>query len=348
MNIIDTRHNPANEIAKYPFFDDLEHVEGKDPKTVRQYVAALHEFEVATRFRCFTGYNKESAKVFKHHLDNKKNKQTGEHISESLYVHYLAHVKRFFEWLLANDKNYKKLKKKDIDYLNAQTNRKNKAKAAGHRESHDVSDLLATIRNMPDKTIIERRNKAMFSLCLLTAPRISALQTAQIKSIIYMKDYDAWAFLQNPKDQNTKFSKKITAFFVGNCQDIIDNVLNWLEFLENEGFEAKDAFFPKCKTSFDAAGKPIYTLTKNPIKSQTIIRKALAEACANNNLPYHTPHTFRHSIAREAKKQDNSTELLIALAQNFGEKTGMATLVASYAGDYLDEQARLMKSIALK
>lgn len=35
MSKIDTRHNPANEIVKRKFFEQLEHARnGKDPKTV--------------------------------------------------------------------------------------------------------------------------------------------------------------------------------------------------------------------------------------------------------------------------------------------------------------------------
>jgi integrase len=76
---------------------------------------------------------------------------------------------------------------------------------------------------------------------------------------------------------------------------------------------------------------------------QSQIRGAIKEAFVRNGLPYHHPHTFRHSIARKMKQGENATARLIALAENFGHKGGMSTLVASYGGDYLCERAGILK-----
>jgi hypothetical protein len=46
-------------------------------------------------------------------------------------------------------------------------------------------------------------------------------------------------------------------------------------------------------------------------------------------------------------KGDNS-ELLMALAENDGHKGVLATLVASYGGNYLAKQARLLKEFELE
>lgn len=46
---------------------------------------------------------------------------------------------------------------------------------------------------MPDTNEIKMRNKAIISLNLLTTPRISALASARIESVKYMKDMKAWA-----------------------------------------------------------------------------------------------------------------------------------------------------------
>ena len=70
MKKIDTRYNKANEIVKYKFFEQLEHCKnGKDPKTIIKYVAALHEFEIATGFKDFIKYNSDWAIDFKNHLN---------------------------------------------------------------------------------------------------------------------------------------------------------------------------------------------------------------------------------------------------------------------------------------
>ncbi len=349
MKKIDTRYNPANEIAKYNFFEQLEHSEdGKDPKTIKQYVAAVHEFEVATGFKDFKKYTSDWAIDFKDCLNDKINSRTGEHISKSLYFNYISFVRQLFEWIVKNNKDYAKIKDEHIKFLHVTRNDKNKAKATGYQESHEVCDILSSIRNMPESNEIEMRNKALVSLCLLTTPRISSLQEGRIERIKYFKDLDAWAFLQDPRLQNTKYSKFITSFFIGHVEDIIQNVLKWKNYLISKGHTNKDYLFPKIKSSFTQDGTPILELTKECIKSQTQIRIIIKDAFVSNNLPYLKQHSFRHSITRKMMKGEDAAERLMALAENEGHKGGMATLVASYGGNYLAKQARLLKEFELE
>ncbi len=349
MNKIDTRHNPANEIVKRKFFEQLEHARnGKDPKTVDQYMKAIHEFEVVTGFKDFKQFHSDWALDFKFHLNDKTNRYTGDPISKSYYFHYLGYVREFFEWLIVNEKGYKKIKLRDVEYLYTTRNDKNKAKATGYQECYEISDILTTIRNMPNDSELALRNRAMLSLCLLTTPRISALQTARIQSIKYFKQYEAWSFVQDPRLTNTKFSKKITAFFIGNAQDIIENVLNWVQHLKAKGASGKEYLFPKIENNFKSNNMSVTSLTQDPIKSPSTIRDIFKQAFLDNGLPYYKPHSFRHSVTRAIKKQPNAVELSIALAENMGHKGGLSTLHASYGGDYEQQQAALLKAFLLE
>lgn len=349
MRKIDTTHNKANEIVKRKFFEQLEHCRnGKDPKTVNQYVNAIHEFEIATGFKDFKTFDSEWAIDFKNHLSDKVNKRTKAPISKSLYFHYLSHVREFFEWLVSNDKAYNKIKRRDIEYLHVTRNDKNKARATGYQESHSLADIIATIRNMPSDTELDLRNRAMVSLCLLTTPRISALQTARVQSIKHFKQYDVWAFVQDPRMLNTKFSKKITAFFIGSSKDLIENVIAWREYLLAKGFTEKDYLFPKISTSFNSDCMSVMTLTREYIKSQSTIRDIFKQAFIENKLPYYKPHSFRHTITRAMKKGENAVERSIALAENLGHKGGLSTLHASYGGDYERQQSAILKAFELE
>lgn len=346
---IDTRHNEANEIVKRKFFQELEHCkDGKDPKTVHQYVKALHEYEVATNFKDFKGFTYEDAIEFKNYLSDKINKRTNEPVSKSLYFHFLSHVREFFEWLVANNKVYAKIKAKDINYFYPTRNDRNKAKATGYQDSHSLADILLTIRAMPGVTEFDKRNKAMVSLCLLTTPRIGALQTARLQSIKYFKEYDAWAFMQDPRVTNTKFAKDITAFFIGTSRDIIDNVVSWCEYLKSKGYKDRDYLFPKVIPTFTREGLSIMTLTREPIKSQSTIREVFQVAFQNNDLPYYKPHSFRHSMARAMKAGEEAVERSIALAENLGHKGQLSTLYASYGGNYQKLQADILKAFELE
>lgn len=349
MQKIDTRHNKANEIVKRKFFEELEHSkDGKDPKTVTQYVNSIHEFEIATNFKDFKMFNSDSALTFKNHLSDKLNKRTNQPISKSLLHHSLSHVREFFEWLIKNNKTYSKIKAKDIAYLHVSRNDKNRAKATSYQESHSLADILATIRLMPSVTELERRNKAIVSLCLLTTPRIGALQTARLQSIKFFKDCNAWAFVQDPRFTNTKFAKNITAFFIGESKDIVDNVLSWCDYLRAKGCTDKDFLFPKVTPNFTKEGVSIMTLTRDRIKSPTTIREVFQNAFETNKLSYYKPHSFRHTMARAMKMGEKAVERSIALAENLGHKGQLSTLYASYGGNYLKMQADILKAFKLE
>ena len=350
MTEIDTRHNPDNEIVKYIFLERLENSkDGKDPKTVNQYVNAIHEFEIATGFKDFRKYNSDWAIIFKDYLNDKITKRESKHVSSSLFLHYISHARQFLQWLRDNEAEYSKLKQDDIDYMHVKRKEKTKARARNHPESHDISDILATIRNMPESTEIEIRNKAIMSLFAITTPRISSLQEARIGRIKYFKDYDAWAFLQDPRLQNTKGSEYITSFFIGQVEDIIQNVIKWHDLLIFKGYKKNDYLFPRITPSFTKDGDAVMILTKECIKSDTQIRGIVKEAYENKGLQYIKPHNFRHSIARHVRKTNsNPTDTLIALAENAGQKNGFSILVTSYAGDPLEIKAKLMKGIMLE
>lgn len=241
----DIKCNPKNELVKSKFLEMLENAKGRDPKTVNSYANAIYEFEVSTNFKDFKKFEVRQAINFKEFLSNKKNQRTGQNISKSYLQHYCAHVKDFFKWL-ATQKEYEKfIEKDDAEYFTLTRNDRNKAMATNYQESYTLEEILSTIRKMPSGNEIEMRNKAMISLCLLTMPRISALQSLRVGSVKYFKEDDVWALMQNPNLVNTKFSSNITAFFIGHLQDIYDNVLKWIDYLRSKDFTDLCPLFPK-------------------------------------------------------------------------------------------------------
>lgn len=112
--------------------------------------------------------------------------------------------------------------------------------------------------------------------------------------------------------------------------------------LTMNGFTDNNPLFPKITPSLTKEGDPLQLLTKEFIQSQSQIRDAIKKAFVNNGLPYRNPHSFR------MKHGENATARLIARAENYGHKGGMSTLVSSYGGDYLREQADILKGFPLE
>lgn len=200
---------------------------------------------------------------------------------------------------------------------------------------------------MPTKTLIEKRDKAMISLCLLTTPRISALQSATIGSIKYFKNQDAWAFIQNPNFVNTKNSNHITAYFIGNLQDIYQNIFDWIDYVKSKEFADEDPLFPRFEASFTSDGFKTIILEKTIIKSQTTIRKIFENAFKNNDLHYLKPHTFRHAITRKANEFSNSSKWISTLNQNFGHKLD-SVILSSYGTIADNKRGKILKEFELE
>ncbi len=79
-------------------------------------------------------------------------------------------------------------------------------------EKYTVTEILSTIRSMPNKTQIQRRDKALISLAFLTTPRITALKNALIEDIKQDKNHNYYCFVQK---HGTKNGKLIKSFFMG-------------------------------------------------------------------------------------------------------------------------------------
>ncbi|MFT6106054.1 MAG: hypothetical protein ACJA0S_000411 [Rickettsiales bacterium] len=84
-------------------------------KQTFRYINAVHELEIATKFKDFKNYDLNFALEFKDRLANKISKKTGKNISKSLYIHHLKYNKEFLEWLKKEKKEYSKLSQKDIN-----------------------------------------------------------------------------------------------------------------------------------------------------------------------------------------------------------------------------------------
>lgn len=342
------KYNPQNELIKSKFFGMLENAKGRDPKTVDSYVKAIHEFEVYSNFIDFKKFNTKMAVSFKEYLSAKKNKRTGQNISKSYLQHYTSQIREFFEWL-SRQKGYEKyIQYDDAQYFTLTRNNRNRARATNYQESYTIEEIISTIRQMPANTPIEMRNKAMISLTLLTTPRISALQTARICSIKYYRDFDAWAFVQNPNLVDTKFAKHITAFFIGNVHDLYDNVFRFVEFIKGQGFTDKDPLFPKLTPNFTNEGLQCLSLEKEFIRSSSAIRTIFRQAFDTNGLPYYKPHSFRHAMTRKMMRSDRSPLLISNLTQNLGHERNQGVIISCYGTSPEHERAGILKAFELE
>jgi integrase/recombinase XerD len=231
------KFNPKNERIKYQFRIHVKRAIRKDDKTIIAELKYLREYELFDNFANFETYNNTKADKFINYLFDQD-------YSLSYINDTLRTLKVFLTWL-ERQKGYRsKINYNDIDYLNITNNQRRTSKATEHKKSYSFEQIIKTIRQMPDKTMIERRNKAIISTNALCSLRISELRTIKLKNLI---EEDGKCFIHiNPKDIDSKFAKARYADFANLPQDIFDNVINWKnELVVKFQFTSKDPLFPK-------------------------------------------------------------------------------------------------------
>ncbi len=241
-------------------------------------------------------------------------------------------------------KGYKsKINYNDIDYLNITNNQRRASKATEHKKSYSFDQIVKTIRQMPSKTMIERRNKAIISANALCSLRISELRTIKLKNLI---EEDGKCFIHiNPKDIAAKIAKARYADCAQLPQDIFDNLIGWKsELVAKFQFTNKDPLFPKIPSNFNQLNFLKSVMTKEEIKSGSQMRDIFKNAFVSAGFEYINPHNFRHTRARFASKQ--SPQYLNATRQCLGQKN-IDTTLNSYGELSMYEQRESIASVKI-
>lgn len=284
--------NPANERIKYKYRIHVKRALKKDEKTIIAELKYLREYEIFSLFVGFEKYDSTQADKYINYLFDQD-------YSLSYINDALRTLKVFLGWL-ERQKGYRsKVNYNDIDYLNITNNQRRASKATEHKKSYSFDQIVKTIRQMPSRTMLERRNKAIISANALCSLRISELRTIKLKNLI---EEEGKCFIHiNPKDIDSKFAKARYADCVALPQDIFDNLINWKnELIAKFGFTGKDPLFPKIPSNFNQFNLLESTITKEEIKSGSQMRDIFKTAFVSAGLEYINPHNFRHTRTKFA------------------------------------------------
>lgn len=324
--------HPKNEEAKRTFFHMLRHADGKSEATIRQVSLAVARFERFTKHACFKTFDQRQAVAFKQYLQDQE-------FSVATMHSTIKTIKRFFSWLAMQPGYKSRIHLNDIEYLNL-TDKAVRAATAGRSVAYPTRTMIETaIAAMPYVTDIEKRDRALLAFGALTAIRVRAVISLK------RKHYDARRELvsQNPREVDTKFSKRIDTYLFPIDETFKAIIADWIDHYDNTLlFGPDDPLFPATRMGHDnqkqfrAAGlQRTHWKTSGP--ARTIYKRAFNAA----GLPPYTPHSFRHMIVAEMYGRDLSIAEFKAVSQNLGHE-GMATTFTSYGKLSLEEQGRLI------
>ena len=335
------KFNEENERIKRHYLHYLGEALGRDQATVDKVAAAIERFEASTSFKSFKLFNIEQAVSFKRHLAKQKSKRSGKTLSLATVDGTLRANRAFFFWLASQSGYKSRIAHSDADYFNISAKDARIAHTHSDKPYPTMAQALHAFQNMPDGTVIERRNRALFAFLMLTAARDGAIASTRLKRI----DLIEGCFYQNARDVKTKNAKTFTTWFLpvnpvyGECFEA------WVRTLRDDLlFGNEDALFPKPK--MDASGGNGYRvsgLSRENYANSHAICQIIKNAFVTVGLHPFTPHSFRKTIVKWADIRYPTREAFKAFAQNIGHKS-VVTTISAYCPVSDERQAEILRT----
>lgn len=331
-----SKFNAKNERLKRAYCRYLREADQKAETTIRSVEKAINRYEVFTGFQDFGRFGSTQAVAFK------KDLLTAGRLSKATALATVNALKRFFKWLACQPGYKSRIHLPDIDYLNLSEKDTRAATAPRHRDFPTIEQVRNVLEIMPRGNDIERRDRALIAFTLLTGMRDSAIASLRLKHV----DIDRRLVMQDPNEVKTKFSKRIDTFFFPVGDDVTDIFVDWMRHLRDvQLFGNNDPLFPRTEVGQDAedgfvaAGiEAEFWATTSPIRA--IFRQAFVRA----NLPYFSPHTFRHTLVQLGEQLCRTPEEFKAWSQNLGHE-GVLTTFTSYGQVSVHRQGELVLGV---
>ena len=339
------KENVQNEIAKREFLNWLSEADGCCEATVRKVEQAILLYQELTKNIDFRLFSRDRAISFKKSLRNREYR--GKRIALTTYHSHLRSTRKFFLWL-SNKSSYKsKIKPDLVDYLKVSAKEQRIATQETHRDYPKFDYVKSLCQSIDIKCEIDLRDRALIAFTLLSGMRDDAIISLKVGSF----DVENLIVDQNPNEGvRTKFSKHILTVLFEFDDKLLQYFLTWHSNLVSKEYEVSDPLFPRSKTnqgkenlSFQFAKEVEPGFWKSTGRMREIFKSRARKA----NLPYYSPHSFRHLAVYLALKYSTSGEQLKAISQNFGHEY-VATTLSAYANYENEELVRILKSMNFK
>ena len=337
------KHNPNNERIKHKYFAFLKEAKRYSEPTIDVAAKALNRFEVYSKFRDFKKFHLQQAVGFKRYLAKQKGQRSGKTLSKSTLHSTLTQLKRFFQWLSMQPGYKSRIQYSDAEYFNLSDKDTRIATAKINKKVPTMEQIKHVISSMPNKTEIEKRNRALIAFTLLTGARDKAIASMKLKHI----DLVEGCVNQDAREVMTKFGKTFTTYFFPVGDEIRGIVSEWITYLRDEKLWGNDdPLFPATRIAvgtsrhFEAKGLDRKNWsTTSPIR--TIFRKAFTTA----GLPYFNPHSFRDTLALFGEQVCKTPEHFKAWSQNLGHEKVLTTFL-SYGEVACQRQGEIIQDLA--
>ncbi|WP_018698727.1 tyrosine-type recombinase/integrase [Amorphus coralli] len=319
------KHHPKNERIKRAYALYLEEAKRMAPASVDQALAAIAAFEASTSWRDFARFHIEQALKFKRQLENATNPTTGKPLAKATTYSRLKAVGRFIHWLAGQPGYKSKIRYSDADYFNPSAHDARIATARREQKAPSLDQVKHVLATMPHATDIEKRDRALVALILLTGARDDAVASLSIKHL----DLDRRRLDQDARDVRTKNRKSFPTWFFPVGDDVESVVADWHAHLtQTLRFGPDDPLFPATEMGLAGGKFAVAGLSHRHWTNAAPIRRVFKEHFERAGLPYSNPHSLRKTLARFGEKACTSPEAFKAWSQNLGHEDVLTTFMS--------------------
>ena len=333
------KFNAENERIKRDYAEFLREADQKSEATVRGVEKAILRFEMYTDYSDFGRLNRDQAIGFRAALSSPADES--KRLGNSTVLSTLKAVQRFFRWLAVQPGFKSKVDTNAIAYFNLSEKDIRAAKSTPSKPSPTMDQLKRALASLPAETILEKRDRAVFALLMMTGIRDNAAASLLLGHV----DIDRQMIVQDPRTVRTKNSKLIESVLLPLGAEIEDVLFSWVRYLRDElGWQPDDPLFPQSKQRIDPQKGPIVDGIKRKVwSSAQPIRQIFKRAFAEAGLTYFTPHRVRNTVVEYAYLTCSTPEEFKAFSQNLGHESVVTTL-SSYGQIPLARQRELIRS----
>lgn len=333
------RFNAENERVKRDYAEFLREADQKSEATVRGIEKAILRFEEYSGFSELGRFNRDQAKGSRLALTYPVDEHN--RLGSSTILSTLKAVQWFFRWLSVQPGFKSKIGNNAIAYFNLSEKDIRAATSSPTKPSPTMDQLKRVLASMPLGTVLEKRDRTVFALLMMTGIRDNAAASPLLGHV----DIDRLMIVQDPRSVRTKNSKLIESVLLPLGPDIENVLFFWVSYLRYDlGWNAGDPLFPQSKARIDPERGPIVDGIKRQIwSSSQPIQKIFKRAFFGADVPYFSPHRVRNTVVEYAYLKCRTPEELKAFSQNLGHES-VATTLSSYGQIPLFRQRELIRN----
>ncbi len=301
-------------IRKY--FEYLRENRGYAQTTIDKIATDIAQFEKYIGMRNFKSFNSKIAKGYKVYIYEFK-KKDGTNYSIKSKSEKLKSVREFLLWLYDQAGYRSHLNINYIKYLQVNRAERNAITSSRrYKKTPTFADAWIVIDTIPSVLEIDRRDKALLSLSLLTGLRPGTLRSLCIKNIDLK---NMIVTIDTINEVDAKFGKYNEVVILQFDVWIYDNIVSWVtELITKKGFNGDDPVFPmtEMKNHDGHFGFNPENVTNKFWKNNGQINKIFKERFVEAGLIPHTPYGFRRLNAQHARRYTTNMEEYSAISQN--------------------------------